>query len=242
MIVVYDGSFEAFLTLVYEYYYSKLDVSEIVREYPNTLLVDEVYEIEYDEAKSAKVLDALKKKFKKSYFEVVLNTFMCDSANFEIDLLSYIVLGFKDQRELENINHECVFNIKALQKEFFGVYHKMSGFARFEELEDSTLYAKIDVKFNVLYYLGKHFSKRFNNQSFIIHDIKRELAFIHNENYKGIQTVSSFETPTLSKDEEKFTRLWKTFFDSVSIESRKNKKLQQQFVPLIYRTYMSEFF
>lgn len=198
--------------------------------------------IEYNEEKSYKVLEALKKKFKKKYFESILNTFMCDSVEFEKDLLNYIALGFKDQRELENINNESVFKIINLQKEFFSVYHKMSGFVRFEELDDGTLYAKIDVKFNVLYYLGKHFSKRFNNQKYIIHDIKRKLAFLHNEDYKGIENVSSFKAPTMSKDEEKFQKLWKTFFDSVSIESRKNKKLQQQFVPLIYRTYMSEFY
>ena len=31
------------------------------------------------------------------------------------------------------------------------------------------------------------------------------------------------------------------FFSAVSIEERTNKKLQQNLVPLIYRTYMSEF-
>lgn len=211
MIVVYDGSFEAYLSIVYEYYYSKLDIQSIKREFPNTLLVDEITEIEYDEIKSKKVLEALKSKFKKKYFETVLNIFMCDSAEFELDLLNYIVLGFKDQSELENINHEAIFNIRALQKEFFGVYQKMSGFIRFEELEDSTLYAKIDVKFNVLYYLGKHFSKRFNNQKFIIHDLKRELAFLHNESYRGIQKVSSFDAPVFSNDEMKFRKLWQTF-------------------------------
>ena len=56
-----------------------------------------------------------------------------------------------------------------------------------------------------------------------------------------MQKVADYEIPLRSESEEKFQNLWKTFFDSVAIKSRKNKKLQQQTVPLIYRTYMTEF-
>jgi probable DNA metabolism protein len=241
MTVVYDGEFESFLTLVYEYYYKKLKIDLITKEMPDSLFLDDVFEVKYNEEKSHKVLNALRVKFKKCYFENVLNVFMCDTIEFETDLLNYIVLGFKDQKQLENINIECVFNIKAYLKELFSLYHKMSGFVRFEELEDKTLYAKIDIRFNILYFLAKHFNKRFNNQNFIIHDLKRELAYIHIDGNRSIQKVAHFEEPKRSDDEEKFQNLWRTFFKSVSIQSRQNKKLQQQFVPLIYRTYMSEF-
>jgi len=117
----------------------------------------------------------------------------------------------------------------------------MTGFVRFIELEEGTLYAKVETKFNIVYFLGKHFLKRLNNQNFIIHDIKRELAFIKSDSFTGMQSVASFDIPQYSKDEEKFQKLWKTFFDSVAIESRRNEKLQSQWVPLIYRVYMNEF-
>jgi len=241
MILVYDGRFESFLTLVYEVYYSKLQVNEIKKEMPQSLFIDDIVIIEYEEEKSNKVLNALKKEFKKEQFETILNIFMCDTVEFEMDLLDYIIFGFKKKSLLEDITNQSVFRIKNLEKELFRVNHKMTGFVRFEELEDGTLYAKIETKFNIVYFLGEHFSKRFNNQNFIIHDIKRELAFVHNRYLKGVQNVSSFEIPKHSQSEEKFQKLWKTFFDSVAITSRENKKLQQQWVPLIYREYMNEF-
>ncbi len=241
MTLVYDGTFEGFLTLVYEIYYSKIKVEAIKKELPDMLFLDGIIQIRYDETKSTKVLEGLKKRFLKQHFETILNIFMCDSIEFELELLHFIILGFKDQNELNNINHHCVFYIQNLQKELFRVNHKMSGFIRFEELNDGTLYAKIDTKFNVVYFLGKHFLKRFNNQNYIIHDLKREIAFLHNLHFKGIQSVSDFDIPSYSKDEQKFQKLWKTFFDSVAIQSRTNKKLQQQMVPLIYRAYMNEF-
>jgi len=241
MILVYDKTFEGFLSLVYEVYYSKLKIEDIKKQMPQTLFLDDIIKIDYDEKKSLKVLEALKQKFKKQHFETILNIFMCDENDFELDLLNFITLGFKDQKQLDNINNSCVFNIQNLQKELFMVNHKMTGFLRFEELEDGTLYAKLDTRFNLVYFLGKHFLKRFNNQKYIIHDIKRQLAFIKNDSFLGVQNISSFDVPILSKDEQKFKKLWKVFFDSVSISSRENKKLQQQFVPLIYRTFMSEF-
>ena len=121
-------------------------------------------------------------------------------------------------------------------------YNKqMSGFLRFEELEEGTLYAKLETKYSVLYFLGIHFSKRLNNQNYIIHDIQRSLAFVHTKEFKGVQKVAEFEAPKLSDAEQKFSKLWKTFFESVAIKSRENKKLQKRTVPLLYRTYMTEF-
>jgi len=92
-----------------------------------------------------------------------------------------------------------------------------------------------------VYFLGKHFLKRFNNQTYIIHDIQRKIAFIKNDDFIGVQEVATFEEPKTSADEQKFSKLWRTFFESVAIESRKNLKLQKQLVPLLYRTYMTEF-
>jgi len=241
MIAVYDGSFEGFLSLVHDVYYKKLTISKIVKTPPQTLFIDEIIQIETNESHATKVLEALKNRLDKKHLETILNTFLCDSKAFEFDLLHFVITGFRDQKQLDNINRPFVFALQNYQKELFRLHHRMSGFIRFEELEDGTLYAKIDVQFNIAYLLGRHFMKRFNNQHFIIHDMRRQLAFIHSDSFSGVRQVLDYEAPTLSQEEAKFKRLWKSFFDSVAIESRTNPKLQRQFVPLIYRTYMSEF-
>lgn len=242
MTLIYDGSFEGFLTLVYDVYYEKLSPSKILKDFPNNeLLFDNNIEISTNKEKFSKVYEALKQKFKKPYFEKVFNTFMCDSKDFELDLLNYIILGFKDQRQLENINHACIHNLAKLEHELFRHVHKMYAYARFKELEDGSLYAQTQSKFNVVYYLGKHFKKRFNNQNFIIHDIDRKIAYIHTNEFKGIQNIAYYEQPIYSKNEEKFDKLWKSFFKAVSIKERENLKLQQNHVPLLYRNMMNEF-
>ncbi|RXK14472.1 DNA metabolism protein [Halarcobacter mediterraneus] len=241
MILIYDKTFEGFLSLVYDVYYENLHPTKIINQKPDTLLLEEIKEIKTYEEKSLKVLEAIKNKFPKKCFELILNIFMCDTKEFELYLLKYIILGFKNNKELFNINNPEVFFLQNLEKELFRHLHKMTGFTRFEELEDGTLYAKIETKFNIVYFLGKHFYKRLNNQKYIIHDINRKLAFIKSSEYLGVQNIAYFEEPKLSQDEKKFKKLWTTFFEAVSIETRENKKCQQNFVPLLYRTYMTEF-
>ncbi|KAB7882024.1 TIGR03915 family putative DNA repair protein [Poseidonibacter ostreae] len=241
MILIYDKTFEGFLSLVYDVYYQKLRPIKIYKEIPNEIVFEEIKDIQTEEQKYTKVLKAIKSNFSKQTVQKILNIFMCDSKDFEIALLEYIILGFKDNKQLLNINNSCVFYLTNLEKELFKNVHKMYAFIRFEELEDGTLYAKLECRFNVLYFLAKHFLKRFNNQNFIIHDINRKLAFIKIDEEFSIQEVSHFEEPKHSKSEEKFQMLWKRFFKGVTIEERINLKLQQNLVPLIYRTYMSEF-
>lgn len=241
MILFYDGSFEGFLSLVYEVYYKKLKPKKIYKTLPNEIIFEDILEINSSKESGIKVLNAIKTKFPKEILEKILNIFMCDSKEFEMALLEYIVIGFKDSKQLYNINNSCVFYLNNLEKELFRVTHKLTGFIRFEELEDKTLYAKIESKFNVVYFLGRHFLKRFNNQNFIIHDINRKLAFVKIENDYSIKEVAFFDESNYSPNEEKFQKLWKSFFSGVTINERTNLKLQTQMVPLLYRTYMSEF-
>lgn len=241
MILLYDGSFEGFLSLVYEVYYEKLAVSCIVKKMPETLLFERFHEIFTDEANARKVLDAMTKHFTKEQQRTIFNIFLCDTRAYEMALLEYIRIGFKNPKELRNITNASLFYIQNLEKELLCLVHKMYGFTRFEELEDGTLYAKIETKFNIVLFLGEHFCKRLGNIPFIIHDVKRSLAFIKNEDLREIRSIASFDAPTFSSEEEHFKALWKSFFKAAAVESRYNPKLQQSWVPLLYRTYMSEF-
>jgi len=241
MILIYDGSFEGFLTLVHEVYYQKIEPKAIYKMTPQNLCFDEIHTIETDMEKAKKVFTALKKHFLKLHLTTIYHIFLCDSQNFENDLLHFIQLGFKDIANLSNITNASIFRVHSLEKEYLRLSHKMYGFTRFEELYDQILYAKIETKFNILMLLGNHFSKRLGNHPFIIHDIPRSLAYIRENNQSNIKEVAAFETPTHSDAEMHFKKLWETFFHSVSIENRKNHKLQKQLVPLLYRAHMSEF-
>ena len=79
MILVYDGTFESFLSLVYEVYYKKLKPIKIYKTLPNEIIFEEILEIETSQDNVLKVLNAIKTKFPKEILEKILNIFMCDS-------------------------------------------------------------------------------------------------------------------------------------------------------------------
>jgi probable DNA metabolism protein len=237
----YDGTFEGFLSLVHESYIHKTIPDRITSDEPPASLLDERLWIETDEAIARRVGASLRERFSKETLQRIKHAFLCDDSAPERDLLLYIRLGFKSPRSLEDFAHPIVYAIHGYERRLLSTLHKMNAYLRFEELEDKTLYARIAPPRNVLPLMGGHFRTRLRGENFILHDTARSIALLHREGESSLVRVESFETPTLSVEEASFRRLWKTFFDSVAIESRLNPALQRSHVPLKYRTYMSEF-
>lgn len=116
--------------------------------------------------------------------------------------------------------------------------HKYKGFVRFEET-DIGFFARIAPKYDILPLIAGHFFERYGDNR-IIYDEKRKKAAVISQNGYEIVNASAekFETST---SEKRFTALWKKFFDSITIDERENKKLQQSFAPKRYREHMPEF-
>lgn len=119
--------------------------------------------------------------------------------------------------------------------------HRMLGFIRFEKSQSGIWYSHIEPDNNIVDLVAPHFRGRFPDEKFIIHDVKRNILCVYDG--KDISTFAS-DTPItvyLDEDEIEFQNLWRTYFDSVNITERKNKKLQDGFLPRRYRKHMSEF-
>jgi probable DNA metabolism protein len=240
MTLVYDGSFEGYLSLIHAVYYKKIVPKAIVKEY-GSLFFEDVWFCKSESMKAQAVLDALQKKFTQKNLKTVFHIFLCDKEAFEMPLLEFIRLGFTAQENLQNIGNNAVFYIHSLEKKLLGTYHKYIGFLRFEELEEGTLYAKIETHYNILSLLGRHFSKRLHTLDFMIHDVKREFVFLHVKGEILIKKVLHCDMPKFSKNEAKMQSLWKEFFRATTINERKNEALQKGWIPLHYRVYMNEF-
>ena len=104
----------------------------------------------------------------------------------------------------------------------------------------SVLYSPIHPFYDILPLIAEHFADRYKSESFIIHDKNRNKAIISRN---GNWILTDF-TKNISWDIRKkdyYEDLWKTYFNTIGIESRKNAKLQQNFVPLKYRKDLLEF-
>ncbi|MFW6286708.1 MAG: TIGR03915 family putative DNA repair protein, partial [Candidatus Sumerlaeota bacterium] len=94
---------------------------------------------------------------------------------------------------------------------------------------------------NVIMMLAWHFKQRLRAERWVIHDRKRDIGLAWDG--KQLHEVLEFPETTediLSHDEAFYQELWRTFTRSIAVESRKNPKLQRQFMPRRYWKYLTE--
>lgn len=118
---------------------------------------------------------------------------------------------------------------------------KIMGLVRFSELEDGLWYASIHPDCDVLPLIGGHFALRFPNMRFMIHDLRRSSAIVHECGvpWRIIDGVSlpgaagALELPA-TECEATVREQWRTYFSSIAIGARKNLQLQKKFMPKKY--------
>ena len=116
---------------------------------------------------------------------------------------------------------------------------RMLQFVRFVRVGENLYGADIRSDYPVLPLIGNHFHKRFACQNFFIRDRQRLQAIVSTPEHWQIVTLPE-AGPPLPRDGE-IEQLWRIFFNTVAIPGRLNSRLQQQFVPLKYRRYLTEF-
>ncbi|MDE5539720.1 MAG: TIGR03915 family putative DNA repair protein, partial [Bacilli bacterium] len=120
--------------------------------------------------------------------------------------------------------------------------HKLKGFLRFKELKSGALYAEISPTNNILPILVKHFRARLKNEYWLIKDTKRNILAIYDK--KEVYLVDgeyfNFIIDDYSEYEENIQDMWKSFYKTIGIESRKNDRCRRNFMPKKYWKYIIE--
>ncbi|MDR0623153.1 MAG: TIGR03915 family putative DNA repair protein, partial [Treponema sp.] len=146
-------------------------------------------------------------------------------------------------------------DVRAVLDAAYKVRHetdRLSGFLRFRPDSRGIYIARCAPDHFVLPRLAGHFSRRFGETPWLIIDEKRGLCLLGdgggeprllNPAALSQQTIPwGTEEPGLSKESGKefWEELWRTYHASINNPLRKNPGLQQQFMPLRYRKYLTE--
>jgi probable DNA metabolism protein len=129
----------------------------------------------------------------------------------------------------------------------------MEAFVRFKKCQDGLFLSLVRPDFNVLPLIEWHFKARYQDQSWLIYDEKRnygiyyDLQKVHqvemNAYEVDVKLATGFSqsfSVELDEQEWLYDQLWKDYFRSVNIEARQNMKLHIQYVPKRYWRYMNE--
>lgn len=171
----------------------------------------------------------------------IYKVYLSNDSEKENKMLKYIILGFKIGNKIDNIHtHIDVLSINKISRQVQFEAHRFTGLLRFIEI-GSLLYAGLEPDHNILPLLAQHFVDRMKNEDFLIHDTKRNIAVAYNKKEWILSDYKLKDNIIISSNEKYFRKLWQGYFKHISIKSRENKRLQQQFVPKKYRKYLTEF-
>ncbi|MCL2708777.1 MAG: TIGR03915 family putative DNA repair protein, partial [Defluviitaleaceae bacterium] len=241
--VLFDGSFDGFLCVVHAFYRDKIVpvCIQTEREYQKAIGVEE-YFVASDESKSAEVIGAIRKKISENSAHYLYNAFLADREERFMDMFRYALLGFRKGHLVDNLMQEdCVLRVHKLAKQVGRETHLMCGFSRFAETKQGVYYCEITPKNNIAALLADHFSSRFMNHAWVIHDKTRKIAAIYDGCDYFVESVPGDATFDFADREEQMQGLWATFFSTIAIEERSTHKRQRQMLPLYFRGQMTEF-
>ncbi|WP_438710155.1 TIGR03915 family putative DNA repair protein [Aquimarina muelleri] len=248
-ILIYDGSFDGFLSCVFFVYHHKITNPIIRKESEtNNQLFTITEDIITDKNNALRVWKGLLLKTSRHQQQDFFKAFLSEIKGVENTLLSYIQNIFtKETSTGIDFSNKDILKISQVAKMVGREKHRMEAFVRFQLTKDAIYTATVEPDFNVLPLIIPHFKDRYADQKWIIYDIKRNYGIYYN--LKTIETIAidsfsktkfKISSDLLLPEEKDFQKLWSTYFNSVTIKSRKNNKLHKQHLPKRYWKYLIE--
>lgn len=245
-VLLYDGSFDGFLSSVFEIYERCIENPVITKETEFQEQLFDAPEIIISNADNTKrVWNGLKKLLKSTGCSTLYYAFLSEIDGVENTLFNVIKYAFDTQQNI--ISDYSNPNVLALSKTARKVgreKHRMEAFVRFQQTKDNIYFSNIEPDFNVLPLINKHFTSRYADQKWIIYDLKRKYGLFYNLIKTEVITldfnINSIKEELFTSEENQYETLWKDYFKSTNIEERVNIALHTKHVPKRYWKYLSE--
>lgn len=250
MQVVFDGSYQGWLTAVYDIYEIKVQEVVVIREelYEEMLFAD-LHRVSTDDVKANRVAVGLRKKLSADGYIRIKEAFLSEILGIDNLLFQYVQYVFSNSSNIEaDLTNKFVFDIRKASQLTRKERHRMEAFVRFKLTKDQLYYAIIEPQCDVLSLIASHFKNRYADQRWLIYDVRRRYGIYYDLNlvvivileFNAKVGIKSKDSEMIDEQEDFYQELWKRYFKSVNIESRKNLKLQMQQMPKKYWKYILE--
>lgn len=214
----------------------------------NLTLFSEYITVEPDPEKMDKVLRSVRNKISVAAYEQIMRAVLSAETDKADAIYHFIVYGFAlGPKVTDALQIPCVQRIFEINRRIQNEAHFYLEVLRFQEIkmEHPVLLAAFEPQNEVLTMITGHFADRLNPEWFIIYDKTHQMASFHSPGrewyVRRLEPEEAAGLEGLTQQEEKYTDLWKVFFETIRVEERTNEKLQQNNLPLRYRKYMPEF-
>ena len=240
MVYYYDGSFDGFLSCIFESYANKEVLTAI---YCDEDAVPTLFDCRSIITDSAHALRVLRKLVKVSPYatELVQKGFLTCMEDKELHLYQLIVKLLREGPSfLRNFSDGTLYPVACAVRHLEGEVHLLKGFVRFSEL-GGVLGSEIEPKNRVLPLLRSHFCGRFREDTFFIYDRTHKEALFYAGGKAIIRPLDEFRMAPPDEREAHYRLLWKRFYDTIAIKERENPRCRMTNMPKRYWNTMTEF-
>ncbi len=255
---LYDGSFPGLLTAVYQTLAEKNTDWNICRAsefQPDLFSQTQIVVINNDWV--GKLVASLACKLSKPALLDIYYCFLSEERGIE-KLISVFIskaTQYPGTQFEKNCGDKTVLEIQKISSRVSYEIHRFQGFVRFRQMKDGIYYAPVEPNYNIISLLAPHFTARFADQQWLIHDLRRgkgifydgdkcspvRLSEIQPEALRRCPPVlSGMENSVFAAAEPELQHLWNDYFQAVAIPERHNKKLQRQHMPSRYWKHLVE--
>ncbi|MEP2280572.1 TIGR03915 family putative DNA repair protein, partial [Maribacter sp.] len=173
--LVYDGSFNGFLTAVFIGFEQKLIHADIQKQSKlQSGLFTETETIFTNIDKAQRVWKGVRNN-SNSAIKNIYFAFLSEQKGTEALLYRYIrkLMGSKFLGTTD-FSDDAILKINQLAHKVGREKHRMEAFVRFQLTKDDVYFANIEPDYDVLPLISKHFRNRYADQQWIIYDVKRK--------------------------------------------------------------------
>jgi probable DNA metabolism protein len=247
---LYDHTFEGLLTAVFDAFNRKEFPDRIAGQETTVPLFTDTFSVITDTEKSDRVLAALQKKLSKSALNMLFVCYLSEIEDVELVIFRYMRKALVSTVGIElNFADDDVLLLSKIYKKVQNEANHIRQFVRFQKTADGMYFAIMDPLYDVLPLCVRFFEDRYADQTWIVYDSRRRYGLfydlkkteiVHLDN-PAIDLSSGQLAPGQTDEyEAAFQNLWKDYLQAVTIQQRKNLRLQRQFMPKRFWKYLTE--
>lgn len=251
IIYTYDGTFEGFLSCVFECYCRKdfpVDIQSRVGEQKQFFA--EKYDIPTNSVKADRVWNGIQKRLSGKNNQLGFYAFLSEEQGIEMKIYRFLRRLFSEQFNIETDygDPDVLFLTQTSQKVKKEAMRMMQ-FVRFQRTKDGIYFCGIEPRYDVIPMVVRHFEKRFADQKWLLFDLKRNYGILYGKdkveevefsNEQFSHLTGQVKENILEESEEFYQKLWKSYFAHITIQERKNLRLQLQHMPRRFWKYLPE--
>ena len=251
VIYTYDGTFEGLLTAIFECYRRKDFPVDICSRFGEQryLFVDSVH-IESNPVKADRVWKGIQERLSGRNKQLLFYAFLSGEQGIEMMIYRFLRRLFSGYLNLETDYGDAdILRITQTAQKVRKEAERMLQFVRFQRTKDGMYFCGIEPRYDVLPLIINQYQNRFADQKWLIYDLKRNYGVFYGKDKVEEVVLSKkqfnsyngqVKQALLDEGEDFYQKLWRLYFKHITIEERKNLRLQRQHMPKRFWKYLPE--